>query len=119
MRELNEEPYSYCSVYYNKDNFLTTYEGTVYPFPTVVTWNIPNEVKDVLVLPSKIRVRPGRQKKGVKLHEKAKLNISVANIASMDTTKKSAKICHIQHKKFEYFQYMFSIFSVYDTICHT
>ena len=110
LRELNEEPYSYCSVYYNKDIFLVTYNVTVYPLPTLVIWNIPNKVKDMLVLPSKSKVRPEKPKKeGLKLHGKAKLNTNVADVASMDTIKRHAETSPRQHKIFEYFLDLFSI----------
>ena len=52
--------------YTTAKTILAASDGIIYPLPIVVTWNIPNEVKDVLVLPPKIRVRPGRPKKRCK-----------------------------------------------------
>ena len=42
---------------------VATYEATVYPLPSQTTWCIPNNVKDIIVLPPKARIRPERPKK--------------------------------------------------------
>ena len=88
MRELNDEPYSYYSVYHNKDNFLAAYDRIVYPLPTVIKWNILHEVKDVLVLPPKIRVRPGRPKKRYKAQWKSKTEHNCIRFGFYDATKR-------------------------------
>ena len=90
MRELNEEPYSYCSVYYSKDNFLIAYDGIVYPLPTVVTWNIPHEVKNVLVLPLKTNVQPGRPKKMCKALWESKTEYKCSRCGFYNTIKRPA-----------------------------
>ena len=63
LRMLNQEPYSYCSSFYTKESMQATYGGTVYPVPSQSTWIVPIEVRNILLLPPKGRIRPGRPKK--------------------------------------------------------
>ena len=63
LRELNQEPYSYASYYYTKESMLQTYEATVYPLPMKMTWNIPSNISNIVVLPPQGRIRAGRPKK--------------------------------------------------------
>ena len=42
---------------------VTTYEATVYPLPSQSTWCIPNDVKEIVVLPPRVRNRAERPKK--------------------------------------------------------
>ncbi|KAM6554096.1 hypothetical protein CsatB_014858 [Cannabis sativa] len=62
MREMNMDPYTYCSDYYTKKNWLATYSGTVYPIGHQSEWEVPEEVKNITVLPPHERVKSGRPK---------------------------------------------------------
>ncbi|XP_060968631.1 uncharacterized protein LOC133036152 [Cannabis sativa] len=62
MREMNMDPYTYCSDYYTKKNWLATYSGTVYPIGHQSEWEVPEEVKNIIVLPPHERVKSGRLK---------------------------------------------------------
>ncbi|KAM6543336.1 hypothetical protein CsatB_007783 [Cannabis sativa] len=62
MREMNMDPYTYCSDYYTKKNWLATYSGTVYPIGHQSEWEVPEEVKNIIVLPPHERVKSGRPK---------------------------------------------------------
>ncbi|KAM6569939.1 hypothetical protein CsatB_017924 [Cannabis sativa] len=57
MREMNMDPYTYCSDYYTKKNWLATYSGTVYPIGHQSEWEVPEEVKNIIVLPPHERVK--------------------------------------------------------------
>ena len=63
LKELNQEPYTYSSHYYTTETMVATYEATVYPLPSQTTWCIPNDVKEMVVLPPRARIRAGRPKK--------------------------------------------------------
>ncbi|XP_060959254.1 uncharacterized protein LOC133030506 [Cannabis sativa] len=62
MREMNMDPYTYCSDYYTKKNWLATYSGTVYPIGHQSEWEVPKEVKNIIVLPPHERVKSERPK---------------------------------------------------------
>ncbi|KAL5564949.1 hypothetical protein UlMin_028113 [Ulmus minor] len=47
--------YNFCSEYYNSSTWKAIYAGVVYPFPHQGDWVVPNEVRDVKVLPPDIR----------------------------------------------------------------
>ncbi|XP_015159846.1 protein FAR1-RELATED SEQUENCE 4-like [Solanum tuberosum] len=57
------DAYQYCSVYYNKDHLLKTYDISTYPVPNESTWDIPREVLEEVVLPPTGKIRPGRPKR--------------------------------------------------------
>ncbi|XP_049400475.1 uncharacterized protein LOC125864493 [Solanum stenotomum] len=57
------DAYQYCSVYYNKDHLLKTYDICTYPVPNESTWDIPREVLEEVVLPPTGKIRPGRPKR--------------------------------------------------------
>ncbi|XP_018634461.1 uncharacterized protein [Nicotiana tomentosiformis] len=57
------DAYEYCSIYYNTDYLLKTYEISVYPVSDESTWDIPTEILEDVVLPPTGRIKPGRPKK--------------------------------------------------------
>lgn len=57
------DAYQYCSVYYNKDHLLKTYDISTYPVPDESTWDIPREILEEVVLPPGGKIRPGRPKR--------------------------------------------------------
>ncbi|KAL5540126.1 hypothetical protein UlMin_044275 [Ulmus minor] len=63
IRHSKRDVYDFCSEYYNSSTWKPTYTGVVYSLPHQGDWVIPNEVRDVKVLPSDIRSVNGRQRK--------------------------------------------------------
>ncbi|XP_019239303.1 PREDICTED: uncharacterized protein LOC109219325 [Nicotiana attenuata] len=53
----------YCSAYYTKEYFKKTYEVPVNPLPDEITWDLPTEVLDNVVLPPIVKGKPGRTTK--------------------------------------------------------
>ncbi|XP_050233470.1 uncharacterized protein LOC126681959 [Mercurialis annua] len=76
IRKYNKDPLFYCSKYYMKEKYVNTYSHTVYPMTNKSTWNTPQEVKDIIVLPPESRTKSGRPKKKRILagHEKRSKN---------------------------------------------
>ncbi|XP_062100632.1 uncharacterized protein LOC133806558 [Humulus lupulus] len=65
MKEMNIDPYDYCSHYYTTKVWLETYDATVYPVGKQQHWELPDFFKDIIVLPPFERVKAGRQKKRI------------------------------------------------------
>ncbi|XP_050217690.1 uncharacterized protein LOC126668543 [Mercurialis annua] len=63
IRKYKNDPLLYCSKYYMKKTYINTYGSTVYPMTNKSTWNTPQEVNDVIVLPPESRTKSGRPKK--------------------------------------------------------
>ncbi|KAL5560535.1 hypothetical protein UlMin_036746 [Ulmus minor] len=63
IRHSKRDVYDFCSGYYNSSTWKVTYAGVVYPLPHQGDWVIPNEVRDVKVLPPDIRSVSGRRRK--------------------------------------------------------
>ena len=63
LKEMNQDPYQYCSPYYSKEAMVATYQEIVYPIGNEDTWEIPEHIKDVKVHPPEGRIRVGRPKK--------------------------------------------------------
>ncbi|XP_050217675.1 uncharacterized protein LOC126668527 [Mercurialis annua] len=76
IRKYNKNPLLYCTKYYMTETYINTYSHTVYPMTNKSTWNIPQEVKEVIVLPPESRTKSGRPKKKrfVAGHEKRSKN---------------------------------------------
>ncbi|XP_050211779.1 uncharacterized protein LOC126661941 [Mercurialis annua] len=76
IRKYNKDPLLYCSKYYMKETYVNTYNHTVYPMTNKSTWNTPQEIKDIIVLPPESRTKSGRPKKKRILggHEKKSKN---------------------------------------------
>ncbi|KAL5549324.1 hypothetical protein UlMin_004555 [Ulmus minor] len=55
IRHRKTDVYDFCFEYYNSSTWKATYVGVVYPLPHQGDWVIPNEVRDVKVLPPDIR----------------------------------------------------------------
>nr|XP_009604097.1 uncharacterized protein LOC104098943 [Nicotiana tomentosiformis] len=53
----------YCSFYYKKDNLLRTYDFSLNPIPDEISWVIPKEVLDDVVLSPKVRKNAGKPRK--------------------------------------------------------
>ncbi|XP_060965465.1 uncharacterized protein LOC133034401 [Cannabis sativa] len=92
MREMNMDPYTYCSDYYTKKNWLATYSGTVYPIGHQSEWEVPEEVKNIIVLPPHERVKSGRPKtlRRKNLDGKRINTTSAANVVNWGITKEHA-----------------------------
>ncbi|XP_062114260.1 uncharacterized protein LOC133825316 [Humulus lupulus] len=65
MKEMHLDPYIYCSDYYTTKTWRQTYEATVYPVGNQRTWDVPNYVKEIIVLPPDARVKARRPKKRI------------------------------------------------------
>ena len=63
LRKLHQQPYEYCSIYHKKETMLATYKETVYPIPGREQWDIPEEIKKIVVLPPHGKVQLGRPRK--------------------------------------------------------
>ncbi|KAL5558212.1 hypothetical protein UlMin_034423 [Ulmus minor] len=63
IRHSKRDVYNFCSEYYNSSTWKATYAGVVYPLPYQGDWVVPNEVRDVKVLPLDIRSVSGRRRK--------------------------------------------------------
>ncbi|XP_062100209.1 uncharacterized protein LOC133806090 [Humulus lupulus] len=63
MKEIHLDPYVYCSDYYTTKTWLQTYEAIVYPVGNQRTWDVPNYIKEIIILPSDARVKTWRPKK--------------------------------------------------------
>lgn len=57
------DPYDYCSPYYKKETMVAAYKETVYPVGNKDTWQVPEQVKSLIVYPPEGRIRVGRPKK--------------------------------------------------------
>lgn len=55
--------YEHCSKYYTKDELFETYKETIFPLGNESTWNVPCEIKDVVVLPPVSKKKSGRPRK--------------------------------------------------------
>ena len=63
LKQMNQDPYKYCSNFYTKETLLATYEETVHPIPNQTTWNIPIQEQQIKVQPPEGRIKAGRPKK--------------------------------------------------------
>ncbi|KAL5560036.1 hypothetical protein UlMin_036247 [Ulmus minor] len=54
IRHSKRDVYDFCSEYYNSSTWKATYARVVYPLPHQGDWVVPNEVRDVKVLPPDI-----------------------------------------------------------------
>ncbi|XP_062103852.1 uncharacterized protein LOC133814968 [Humulus lupulus] len=63
MKEMNIDPYDYCSHCYTTKVWLETYDAIVYPVGKQQHWELPNFFKDIIVLPPFERVKAGIPKK--------------------------------------------------------
>ncbi|KAL5581751.1 hypothetical protein UlMin_014193 [Ulmus minor] len=63
IRHSKRDVYDFCSEYYNSSTWKATYVGVVYPLPHQGDWVVPNEVRDVKVLPPDIQSVSGRRRK--------------------------------------------------------
>ncbi|KAL5569196.1 hypothetical protein UlMin_025771 [Ulmus minor] len=55
-REIGENRfYDCCSLYYNADYWRLAYEESVYPISSHSNWEIPNEIREVVVLPPDLK----------------------------------------------------------------
>lgn len=63
IRKENLCHYTYVSDFYMKDVFVSTYNDIIHPVGSQKFWDIPDIVKDHVVLPPIVRRRAGRPKK--------------------------------------------------------
>ncbi|KAL5557538.1 hypothetical protein UlMin_039774 [Ulmus minor] len=63
IQHSKRDVYDFCSEYYNSPTWKVTYAGVVYPLPYQGDWVVPNEVRDVKVLPPDIQSVNGRRRK--------------------------------------------------------
>ncbi|XP_062080821.1 uncharacterized protein LOC133785618 [Humulus lupulus] len=54
--------YDYCSYYYTKEAFIAAYEDIILSLGDANSWDIPNEMKQIIVLPPKHKRPAGRPK---------------------------------------------------------
>ncbi|KAM6578088.1 hypothetical protein CsatB_029925 [Cannabis sativa] len=63
LAKRNFSCYKYCSYYYTKEVFMSTYEDSILPLGEATSWNIPEDVKNITVHPPKYKRPAGRPKK--------------------------------------------------------
>ncbi|XP_060968629.1 uncharacterized protein LOC115713133 [Cannabis sativa] len=63
LAKRNFSCYKYCSYYYTKEAFMSTYEDSILPLGEATSWNIPEDVKNITVHPPKYKRPAGRPKK--------------------------------------------------------
>ncbi|XP_062089537.1 uncharacterized protein LOC133796073 [Humulus lupulus] len=63
FKEINQDPYQYCSQYYTKEAMVATYKEIIYPLGNEDTWQIPKHIKVVKIHPPEGKIRVGRPKK--------------------------------------------------------
>ncbi|KAM6567406.1 hypothetical protein CsatA_026534 [Cannabis sativa] len=63
LTKKNLSCYSYCSYYYSKKAFFSTYEDNIFPLADSTTWDVPDHIKDMIVLPPTHKRPAGRPKK--------------------------------------------------------
>ncbi|XP_060970004.1 uncharacterized protein LOC115713798 [Cannabis sativa] len=85
--------YDYCSYYYTQQSFLSTYEETILPLGDPTSWDIPDEIKERIVLPPKHKRPVGRPKKDrYKNIIELQLQIKCGNCNQKDTTNDLARM---------------------------
>ncbi|XP_062075860.1 uncharacterized protein LOC133779986 [Humulus lupulus] len=60
FKEMNQDPYQYCSPYYTKEDMVATYKESVYPLGNEDTWQIPEHIKAVKIHPPEGKIRSYR-----------------------------------------------------------
>ncbi|KAK1399127.1 SWIM-type domain-containing protein [Heracleum sosnowskyi] len=63
FQKSNLDPYDYCSPYYTKETMVPAYKENVYPVGNKDNWQVPENVKSLIVYPPEGRIRVGRPKK--------------------------------------------------------
>ncbi|XP_060960939.1 uncharacterized protein LOC115723662 [Cannabis sativa] len=63
IKEMNLNVYNYCSNYYTTRTWLETYSGSTYLVHNHTAWDVPQNIKDILVLPPNQKIRSGRPRK--------------------------------------------------------
>ena len=61
-REAGMSLYDLCSKYYRTEVWALAYAETIYPVPDTSQWDIPNHVKEILLLPPRVQPKRGRPK---------------------------------------------------------
>lgn len=103
-----------CSEYYTSDTLRQAYRGEINPLPHAQNWVVPDQVRNLLVLPWKVRVLPGRPKKsryrscvekakqkncsncGLKGHNKRSCRKPASDGANKTKHPRSCSVCHKQ-----------------------
>jgi hypothetical protein len=103
-----------CSEYYTSDTLRQAYRGEINPLPHAENWVVPDQVRNLLVLPWKVRVLPGRPKKsryrscvekakqkncsncGLKGHNKRSCRKPPSDGANKTKHPRSCSVCHKQ-----------------------
>ena len=49
IKRAHMDPYEYCSIYYKKQTYLNTYEGTVNTVGNPDEWKIPEQLEEIVV----------------------------------------------------------------------
>ncbi|KAM6574976.1 hypothetical protein CsatA_023303 [Cannabis sativa] len=63
IKERNLNVYNYCSGYYTTGTWLETYSSSTYPVHNHTTWDVPQNIKVIIVLPPNQKIRSGRPRK--------------------------------------------------------
>ena len=85
----HQEPYDDCSKYYTKEAMLNTYQHIVHPIADEDTWQIPEDVKNIQVLPLKGKVKLERpRKRRIKSVFEPSTKIDVVDVESMNKIEK-------------------------------
>lgn len=103
-----------CSDYYSSDWLREAYRGEINPLPHAKNWVVPDQVRNILVRPWKVRVLPGRPKKsryrscvekdkqkkcsncGLKGHNKRSCRKPASDAANKTKHPRSCSVCHKQ-----------------------
>ncbi|KAK1354917.1 hypothetical protein POM88_048173 [Heracleum sosnowskyi] len=63
FQKSNLDPYDYCSPYYTKETMVAAYKENVYPVGNKDNWQVPENLKSLIVYPPEGRIRVDRPKK--------------------------------------------------------
>ena len=55
--------YSLCTQCYKSDAWVVAYQGTIYIVPSELEWEVPDEVKNLTVLPPNVKFHKGKPKR--------------------------------------------------------
>ena len=62
-RDCSINPYTLCSRYYTVEAWLASYTENIFPLGNEETWDVPDHIKQLCVLPPLVKPKVGRPKK--------------------------------------------------------
>ncbi|KAH6760613.1 hypothetical protein C2S51_017562 [Perilla frutescens var. frutescens] len=98
IRHQGMSVYDFVSIYYKTENWKELYAAQVNPLPLEEDWNVPSEVKDMIVLPPIALRQAGRPRgqrcaSGVDIHRSRWASTSTGASGYQPRAKKRCSIC--------------------------